>query len=124
MTDSVKLPALAVTDRWMRGVAYTRTFQLLEADGTAVDLSNWGSFSVRISGSSGVSQEAATRTDPATMANGYITILATVASLEQDWPQRGLGPRNQLLISLSGRTQGVNYPMLQIRLTVEDSALA
>jgi hypothetical protein len=124
MTDSAKLPALAVTDRWMRGVAYTRTFALFEPDNTALDLSNWANLEAKISGSTGASQLIAARIDAATAAQGYLTVFAPQTALELDWPQRGLGPRNQLLISVRGTLQAVQYPLLQLRLTVEDSALA
>ena len=124
MTDSAKLPALAVTDRWMRGVSYTRTFALFEPDNTALDLSNWANLEAKISGSTGASQLIAARIDAATAAQGYLTVFAPLASLELDWPQRGLGPRNQLLIIVRRTLQAVQYPLLQLRLTVEDSALA
>ncbi len=132
MTDSAKLPALAVTDRWMRGVIYSRTFQLLEADGTAIDFGEqttsstaaWSSFYGRISGSSGEAQDVVVRTQASTESSGYLSVAALASSLELDWPQRGLGPRNLLLVSIYGIRKQVQVPLMQMRLTVEDSALA
>ena len=121
MTDSAKLPALAVTDRWMRGVYYSRQFQLFNGDGTAMDLSSFGTITPALSGSSGRSvptSELRLVIDDA--ATGRITVGALPSALELDWPQSGLGPRNQVLISVAGQAR----PLLQLRLTIEDSAFA
>lgn len=121
MTDSVKLPALAVTDRWMRGVYYLRKFQLFNGDGTAMDLSSFGTLSVGLSGSSGrrvPTDDLRLVIDDA--ATGKISVGADASALEIDWPQSGLGPRNLLLVSVASTAR----PLLQLRLTVEDSAFA
>ncbi len=130
MTDSAKLPALAVTDRWMRGVRYSREIQLLEADGTPIDLTaatGESPFAISLSGSSGVraaDQLLFVRLVPGQGANGKILIGADSSALELDWPNAGLGPRNQVLISVFGLFSGKQRPLLQMRLVVEDSAFA
>ncbi|MAO23553.1 MAG: hypothetical protein CMJ25_22635 [Phycisphaerae bacterium] len=130
MTDSAKLPALAVTDRWMRGVYYSRQVQLLEADGTPIDLTaatGESPFFISLSGSSGIKAADSllfVRLVAGQGANGKLTIGANSSALELDWPNAGLGPRNQVLISVYGRFSGKQRPLLQMRLVVEDSAFA
>ena len=129
MTDSAKLPALAVTDRWMRGVRYARTFQLLEPDGTPVDFSElnaqqetlWSNWQARIEGSGGQSEVMIVRPD-ISAGVGFFSLFCDTTALERDWPQRGLGPRNQLLVSVRATYKAVYQPIMQLRLTVEDSA--
>lgn len=114
----------------MRGVYYSRQFQLLEPDGTPIDLtaaSGQDPFSISLSGSSGRQAPSNTlfvRLVAGQAANGKITIGADSSALELDWPSSGLGPRNQVLISIYGRFPGKQRPLLQMRLVVEDSAFA
>ncbi len=121
MTDSAKLPALAVTDRWMRGVYYQRQFQLFNGDGTAMDLSSFGTITPALSGSSGRSVPTSDlRLVIEDAATGKISVGAVASALELDWPQGGLGPRNQLLISVKATAR----PLQQLRLPVAARAFA
>lgn len=86
-----------------------------------MDLSSFGTLTVALSGSSGrrvPQNDLRLVVDDA--ATGKINVGALSSTLELDWPQTGLGPRNQLLISVASPSR----PLLQLRLTVEDSAFA